>query len=148
MKHGHTHVMSECPTCVVYFEVFKQITWVAVRHGCRGGLWNSGGQCHKETKPIFSDSHLQEYPLKMRILESVISESKIPVVFMNISKLTNYRKDAHPSIYFMEHKTKEEWKPNVGIQDCVHWCLPGVPDTWNELLYVSLLKYGKGSWKN
>jgi hypothetical protein len=25
--------------------------------------------------------------------------------------------------------------------------LPGVPDTWNELLYVSLLKYGKGAWK-
>jgi hypothetical protein len=25
--------------------------------------------------------------------------------------------------------------------------LPGVPDTWNELLYASLLQAGKGSWK-
>ncbi|CAI5972322.1 unnamed protein product [Closterium sp. NIES-65] len=25
-------------------------------------------------------------------------------------------------------------------RDCVHWCLPGVPDTWNELLYADLLQ--------
>ncbi|KAG6505065.1 hypothetical protein ZIOFF_037413 [Zingiber officinale] len=23
--------------------------------------------------------------------------------------------------------------------DCSHWCLPGLPDTWNELLFASLL---------
>jgi hypothetical protein len=22
---------------------------------------------------------------------------------------------------------------------CSHWCLPGVPDTWNELVYSFLL---------
>ncbi|CAI5503544.1 unnamed protein product [Closterium sp. Naga37s-1] len=26
------------------------------------------------------------------------------------------------------------------IRDCVHWCLPGVPDTWNELMYADLLQ--------
>ncbi|KAK8348602.1 hypothetical protein V6Z11_A06G090900 [Gossypium hirsutum] len=23
-----------------------------------------------------------------------------------------------------------------GVQDCLHWCLPGVPDTWNEILFA------------
>ncbi|GJP82806.1 hypothetical protein CLOP_g13035 [Closterium sp. NIES-67] len=28
------------------------------------------------------------------------------------------------------------------IGDCVHWCLPGVPDTWNELLYSEMVQSG------
>lgn len=72
-----------------------------------------------------------------------------PVVYMNISRLTDYRKDGHPSVYRREYKTVEEQNAAAErFQDCSHWCLPGVPDTWNELLYASLLKLGKGSWKN
>lgn len=41
------------------------------------------------------------------------------------------RKDAHPSIY-----TGHGGHTN----DCSHWCLPGVPDTWNMLLYASLVQ--------
>lgn len=22
--------------------------------------------------------------------------------------------------------------------DCIHWCVPGVPDTWNQILYAHL----------
>ncbi|WOG88749.1 hypothetical protein DCAR_0207984 [Daucus carota subsp. sativus] len=113
----------------------------------RGGYWNTGGQCHQETEPIYEDVHLIKYPSKMRALEYVIQDMKTPVVYLNISKLTDYRKDAHPSIYRMEYKTQEEQIAAVHSQDCSHWCLPGVPDTWNELLYASLLKIGKGSWK-
>nr|GEV54764.1 protein trichome birefringence-like 2 [Tanacetum cinerariifolium] len=85
----------------------------------RGGQWNSGGKCHKETEPIFNTSHLTNYPPKMQAFDSVLG---------------------HPSIYRRFHKPI---KPQVGAlppQDCSHWCLPGVPDTWNELLYVSILK--------
>nr|GMD39048.1 protein trichome birefringence-like 41 [Ipomoea batatas] len=39
------------------------------------------------------------------------------------------RKDGHPSIYGYDAKGN----------DCSHWCLPGVPDTWNQLLYATLL---------
>ncbi|CAG7882379.1 unnamed protein product [Brassica rapa] len=43
------------------------------------------------------------------------------------------RKDAHPSRY------REPGTPEDAPQDCSHWCLPGVPDTWNEILYAQLL---------
>ncbi|KAJ8758958.1 hypothetical protein K2173_003196 [Erythroxylum novogranatense] len=112
-----------------------------------GGRWNSGGQCHKETSPISNSSHLGKYPSKMRAFEQVLLEMKTPVVYLNISRLTDYRKDAHPSIYRMNYKTEEERIAAERSQDCSHWCLPGVPDTWNELLYASLLKAGKGSWR-
>ncbi|KAL3501164.1 hypothetical protein ACH5RR_035613 [Cinchona calisaya] len=114
----------------------------------RGGQWNSGGQCHKETEPIFNETYLAKYPSKMRALEYVLQEMQTPVVYLNISRLTDYRKDGHPSIYRKEYKTLEEQIAGERIQDCSHWCLPGVPDTWNELLYASLLKTGKGPWRN
>ncbi|KAI3467553.1 hypothetical protein Pfo_024216 [Paulownia fortunei] len=111
----------------------------------RGGPWNSGGQCHKETEPIFNETHLAKYPLKMRVLEYVLKGMKTPVTYLNISRLTDYRKDGHPSIYRPDYQTAQQ---EVHAQDCSHWCLPGVPDTWNELLYVSLLKSGRGSWRD
>ncbi|KAI3452706.1 hypothetical protein Pfo_009370 [Paulownia fortunei] len=114
----------------------------------RGGPWNSGGQCHKETEPIFNDMHLAKYPSKMRILQYVLKDMKTPVTYLNISRLTDYRKDGHPSVYRTEYWGAQQEVASVHAQDCSHWCLPGVPDTWNELLYVSLLKSGRGSWRN
>uniref|UniRef100_M1B1T2 Lustrin A n=1 Tax=Solanum tuberosum TaxID=4113 RepID=M1B1T2_SOLTU len=114
----------------------------------RGGPWNSGGQCHKETEPIFKKAYLAKYPSKMKVLHHVLHNMTTPVIYMNISRLTDYRKDGHPSIYRKEYKTVEKQMAGVHSQDCSHWCLPGVPDTWNELLYASLLKSRKGSWKN
>ena len=57
---------------------------------------------------------------------------------LNVTQMTSQRKDGHSSIYYLG--------PNAGPapphrQDCSHWCLPGVPDTWNELLYALLLKH-------
>ncbi|KAH1239099.1 Protein trichome birefringence-like 2 [Glycine max] len=117
------------------------------RTTARGGQWNSGGQCHKETEPIFNEAYLQRYPSKMLALEHVIQQMKTPVVYMNISRLTDYRKDGHPSVYRTGYKASMKQNTAALFEDCSHWCLPGVPDTWNELLYVSLLKYGKGTWK-
>ncbi|KAK1684140.1 hypothetical protein QYE76_044988 [Lolium multiflorum] len=113
----------------------------------RGGQWNSGGRCHRETEPIFNQTYLTEYPEKMRILDQVLSKMKTPVIHLNISRLTDYRKDGHPSVYRVRYDTEEERMAAITKQDCSHWCLPGVPDTWNQLLYASLLQAGKGSWR-
>ncbi|OAY56092.1 protein trichome birefringence-like 4 isoform X2 [Manihot esculenta] len=101
----------------------------------RKGQWNSGGHCENETQPVRNDTGLAPYPWMMSILESVISEMKTPVFYLNISKMTDYRKDGHPSIY----RQPEIRRTHGMTQDCSHWCLPGVPDFWNELLYATLL---------
>uniref|UniRef100_A0A2N9IT20 Uncharacterized protein n=1 Tax=Fagus sylvatica TaxID=28930 RepID=A0A2N9IT20_FAGSY len=105
----------------------------------RGGRWNSGGQCDNETKPIKNEAYLATYPRKMRIFESVMRGMKIPIYYLNITRMTDFRKDAHPSIYRKQNLTEEERISPLRYQDCSHWCLPGVPDTWNELIYAQLL---------
>ncbi|XP_010917266.1 protein trichome birefringence [Elaeis guineensis] len=104
-----------------------------------GGQWNSGGQCDKETEPIKNKKYLSTYPPKMLVLEKVIKGMKTPVSYLNITRMTDYRKDAHPSIYRKQNLTEEERRSPERYQDCSHWCLPGVPDSWNELLYAQLL---------
>nr|XP_017243677.1 PREDICTED: protein trichome birefringence-like 5 isoform X2 [Daucus carota subsp. sativus] len=98
----------------------------------RGGDWDSGGTCKRETDLVRTGAILDSYPLKMKIVEDVIREMQFPVVLLNVTKLTNFRKDGHPSVY-------GRGKVSSRIQDCSHWCLPGVPDAWNELIYVTML---------
>lgn len=75
----------------------------------------------------------------MKVFESVIKEMKTPVSYLNVTRLTDYRKDGHPSVY-RKHLSDAEKKSPLKYQDCSHWCLPGVPDSWNELLYAELLR--------
>lgn len=76
----------------------------------------------------------------MQVIGEEFRKSKVPITFLNITQLSNYRKDAHTSIY------KKQWNPLTQEQlanpasyaDCIHWCLPGLQDTWNELLFAKL----------
>lgn len=105
----------------------------------RGGQWNSGGQCDNEVEPIKNTTYLTPYPDKMKVLERVLRGMKTRVSYLNITRLTDFRKDGHPSIYRKQHYSDEERRSPLHFQDCSHWCLPGVPDAWNEILYAQLL---------
>ncbi|KAL8096695.1 protein trichome birefringence-like 1 isoform X2 [Apium graveolens] len=115
-----------------------------------GGQWNSGGQCDNESEPIKNDQYLTQYPPMMKVLEQVLQKMETPVSYLNITRLTDYRKDGHPSMYRKQHISSKEKQLTSRIQDCSHWCLPGVPDIWNELLYAELLvkQYQKQQQKN
>ncbi|KAM7270372.1 hypothetical protein ACFE04_029586 [Oxalis oulophora] len=104
-----------------------------------GGQWNSGGACDNETLPIDNDKYLTPYPPKMLVLEKVFKGMKTHISYLNVTRLTDYRKDGHPSIYRKKHVSEKERKSPLLYQDCSHWCLPGVPDAWNEILYAELL---------
>lgn len=56
---------------------------------------------------------------------------------LNITHMTSRRKDGHSSLYYLG----PEGPAAINRQDCSHWCLPGVPDTWNELLYALFMKH-------
>lgn len=110
-----------------------------------GGTWKTGGRCSEETEPFASDTHFDGEPWTNGV---VVSEmKKLPDLqrptLLDVTYLSNFRKDAHASIY---HVGSGEPRP-FNRQDCSHWCLPGLPDTWNQLLYASLLAAGKGPWQ-
>nr|XP_043620163.1 protein trichome birefringence-like [Erigeron canadensis] len=104
-----------------------------------GRQWNSRGACDHEVEPIYNTTYLTTYPDKMVVLEKVFKGMKTQVSYLNITRLTDFRKDGHPSIYRKQHYSTEELKSPLHFQDCSHWCLPGVPDVWNEILYAQLL---------
>lgn len=109
----------------------------------RGGDWDSGGTCNGETDPIVTGAYINFYPPKMKAVEEVIRGMQVPVRVLNVTRLTNFRKDGHPSIYGKRANLGK--RVSGRHQDCSHWCLPGVPDTWNELLYASLILQRKAS---
>ncbi|KNA05048.1 hypothetical protein SOVF_193950 [Spinacia oleracea] len=101
-----------------------------------------GGNCYNETTLIEDPEYWGSDSRKsiMKVIGEEFSRSKAPVTFLNITQLSSYRKDAHTEIY------KKQWGPLTPEQqadpksyaDCVHWCLPGLQDTWNELLFAKL----------
>ncbi|KAJ3672265.1 hypothetical protein LUZ60_006986 [Juncus effusus] len=97
-----------------------------------GGEWNSGGHCKESTQPLNSTKRVPVSE-KNIILQRVIERMKTRVTILNITNLSGLRIDGHPSIYGKKDNSLR------GVQDCSHWCVPGVPDTWNELLYYHLV---------
>ncbi|XP_059288686.1 protein trichome birefringence-like 4 [Lycium ferocissimum] len=106
-----------------------------------GGEWYAGGKCDSDTEPLQDEKDLSPslYPPIMGMLEDVIKWMKTPVYYLNVTVMSDFRKDGHPSVYRKPNMTDEERRTTLRYQDCSHWCLPGVPDTWNELLYAQLL---------
>ncbi|XVF58611.1 hypothetical protein PTKIN_Ptkin07bG0080200 [Pterospermum kingtungense] len=99
--------------------------------------------CYKSTNPIMDESYQVTFGKSLKaIVEKTLQGMRTPVKYLNITKLSEYRVDAHSSIYATKQgklliATKQ--KSPVMVADCSHWCLPGVPDTWNHLLYASMV---------
>ncbi|XP_022746984.1 protein trichome birefringence-like 8 [Durio zibethinus] len=100
------------------------------------GTWNDGGLCDAEMEPEKDYSKLKAEPWNNQYIADVIKQMTYgnwKVQLLNVTYLTEFRKDGHPSRY------RDPGTPGNVTQDCSHWCLPGIPDTWNELLYAHLL---------
>ena len=79
-----------------------------------------------------------------RMMNSAIQEAlaDTDIQLFNLTYMSEFRADAHPAIWLGK-------KDAVAIygQDCMHWCLPGVTDTWVDILAAQILHYflqGKG----
>eukprot|EP01018_Ginkgo_biloba_P002413 Gb_32205 [translate_table: standard] len=56
----------------------------------------------------YSTSHFSTYLPKMNVLESVLKEMKTPVACLNITRMTDYRKEGHPYVYRKKYLSQEE----------------------------------------
>ena len=94
--------------------------------------------CYGETAPVSGTTYPGAYTEQMRVVDMVIREMRNPAFLMDITMLSALRKDGHPSIYSGDLTPEQRANPDHSA-DCSHWCLPGLPDTWNELFYTALL---------
>ncbi|KAF5747629.1 hypothetical protein HS088_TW05G00355 [Tripterygium wilfordii] len=106
--------------------------------------WNhtNGIKCYNETRPVMNKFWGSNYDgWVMSVVDSVMSRMKVPVTFINITQLSDYRVDGHTSVYTErggELLTEEQKADPLHHADCIHWCLPGIPDTWNQILLAYL----------
>ncbi|MED6136047.1 hypothetical protein PIB30_052354 [Stylosanthes scabra] len=96
-----------------------------------GTSWGESGatSCKGQIRPLNGSNYPGGPHPAETVLKSVISTMSKPVHLLDITPLSQLRKDGHPSVY--GHGGHRDL-------DCSHWCLPGVPDTWNVLLYAAL----------
>jgi hypothetical protein len=107
--------------------------------------WNrkNGTKCFNETKPVMKKKHWGTGSDKkiMSVVKNVVGKMKVPVTVINITQISEYRIDAHSSVYTEtggKLLTDEEKADPIHHADCIHWCLPGVPDTWNQIFLAHL----------
>ncbi|GLU18023.1 hypothetical protein SLE2022_343460 [Rubroshorea leprosula] len=94
-----------------------------------GSMWNEpkADKCIGQTQPVLGTIYPGGIPPELGVQKKVLSTVSNLVKVFDTTYMSLFRKDGHPSKY----------NPggNTGGVDCLHWCLPGLPDTWNEILY-------------
>jgi len=93
------------------------------------GEWYNGGTCDN-TIPFMSEKNDQVQTHKASDLVPAKAVEGTRVKLLDITALSALRDEGHVSKYGV--------RARHGIQDCLHWCLPGIPDTWNEILFAHL----------
>ncbi|XP_031284669.1 protein ALTERED XYLOGLUCAN 4-like [Pistacia vera] len=105
------------------------------------GSWNTGGSCNR-TSPIGEkeiDLGGEGWELrKIQVEETERARTEgdkkgKSFVIMDVTKATLMRPDGHPEEFW-----GNKWMK--GYNDCVHWCLPGPIEVWNEFLMAILEK--------
>lgn len=112
---------------------FRSIDW-----GNKEGI-----KCFNETEPVKKKGHWgtgSDIRI-MKAVTEVIQKMKVPVSVLNVTQISEYRVDAHTKVYTETGGnvlTDEEKADPLHHADCIHWCLPGVPDTWNQIFFAHL----------
>ncbi|KAF0907331.1 hypothetical protein E2562_015831 [Oryza meyeriana var. granulata] len=103
---------------------------------------SNSGSCALETTPELNSSRISLHrwpgmwnPAFEPSKSGTAAAAKLHV--LNVTLMAAQRRDGHPSVYNVAPAAR---MPAGQRADCSHWCLPGVPDAWNELLYAVILK--------
>ncbi|KAF7075804.1 hypothetical protein CFC21_080551 [Triticum aestivum] len=105
-----------------------------------GGQWNSeDGNCVRTAPSRRGERRVEGFERDFRELqreefaaaaERAAATGNVRMMLMDTTEAMILRADAHPSKY-------RGWTPEKHFtlyNDCVHWCLPGAIDTWNDML--------------
>ncbi|WOH04840.1 hypothetical protein DCAR_0624252 [Daucus carota subsp. sativus] len=100
-----------------------------------GGDWDQGGSCQR-LQPLMPQQVEELFALKnnatnveTRLVNQHLYKALKSSTFhvLDITHMSEYRADAHPST-----------SGGKKHDDCMHWCLPGLTDVWNDLFIAQL----------
>ncbi|KAJ9164091.1 hypothetical protein P3X46_023706 [Hevea brasiliensis] len=121
-----------------------------------GGAWNTGGSCTGKVKPLAPGElvengftnimHKKQVTAFDRAIKKVTNKSKLRL--MDVTEPFGYRHDGHPGPYRSPDPNKITKRGPDGRpppQDCLHWCMPGPVDTWNEFVLEIIRREFEGN---
>ncbi|KAL6127836.1 hypothetical protein ACLB2K_071197 [Fragaria x ananassa] len=121
-----------------------------------GGAWNTGGSCTGKVRPLAADErvengftnimHQKQVMGFNRAIKKLTNKSKMKM--MDITEAFEYRHDGHPGPYRSPDPNKQTKRGPDGRpppQDCLHWCMPGPVDTWNEFVLEIIRREYEGT---
>lgn len=107
---------------LVFFRTFEPSHWSE----------NSRRFCNVTQNPL-SETEGRDQSIFSEAIFEVVKNMTVPITILQVTSMSSFRRDAHVG----------EWSDNPIVPDCSHWCLPGVPDVWNEIfLSYMLADYG------
>lgn len=99
---------------------------ISPRHFVNGD-WNTGGSCGNAVPFSNGREVLQDHSSDLPA-ERAVNGTRVKL--LDITAISQLRDEGHISNRTLRAPT--------GINDCLHWCLPGIPDMWNELLFAQI----------
>uniref|UniRef100_A0A7C9EGQ8 Uncharacterized protein n=1 Tax=Opuntia streptacantha TaxID=393608 RepID=A0A7C9EGQ8_OPUST len=102
----------------MFFRTFESSHWSGRTHST----------CKVSQRPMLSTQGREKSSISDSIIK-VVKSMSVPVTTLHVTPMGAYRSDAHVGT----------WGDNPSVPDCSHWCLPGLPDMWNEIVFSYLL---------
>ncbi|KAK6137102.1 hypothetical protein DH2020_029155 [Rehmannia glutinosa] len=110
------------------------------------GEWNTGGYCNR-TRPFkVGEIEIDEIDEIMRNIEleefkRAAADGAMSLKVFDTTVLSLLRPYGHPGVYRRFHPYDGKDKDAKIQNDCLHWCLPGPIDSWNDLMMEMLIKH-------
>ncbi|KAI4320451.1 hypothetical protein MLD38_033930 [Melastoma candidum] len=126
------HINEECHGCEGMLTLLRTFSPAHFENG----TWDTGGSCPR-TKPRGDKGVRSKWTYEMGFRDRQVEEvrkvgeegmgkgKRFGVV--DVTEASVMRPDGHPNGFW-----GNKWMR--GYNDCVHWCLPGPIDSWNEML--------------
>ncbi|XVE95633.1 hypothetical protein REPUB_Repub02eG0115100 [Reevesia pubescens] len=102
----------------VFFRTFESSHWIG----------RNRNSCKVTRRPWLKTKGKDQSRISDIIID-VVKKMTTPATVLHVTPMGAFRSDAHVGT----------WSDNPSVPDCSHWCLPGVPDTWNEILLSMML---------
>ena len=114
------------------------------------GEWFSGGTCNRTVPFKEGEVNMIDVDTTMRDIEleefekaaATGAKNGVVLKLLDTTRLSLLRPDGHPGPYRQFHPFAKDMNAKVQ-NDCLHWCLPGPIDTWNDLVMEMMVNNGK-----
>ncbi|XP_012437746.1 protein trichome birefringence-like 25 isoform X1 [Gossypium raimondii] len=111
------------------------------------GEWFSGGTCNRTGPFKEGEVDMKDVDAEMRGIEmeefekaSIVgAENGVTLKLLDTTRMSMLRPDGHPGPYRQFQPFAKD--KNAKVQnDCLHWCLPGPIDSWNDILMEMVIR--------